>query len=318
MTTLLPALRPAQDLILAQEQQFNAVLSDEKINFAKEAQFALQHLSNNKFTADTAMKNQESFRNAIINVAAIGISLNPAQKHCYLVPRGGAICLDIGYLGLEHIAIESGSVLWVQCKLVHANDTYESRGIDKAPEHRYSAFGKRGDIIGCYCVAKVHDGSFLTEEMSIEEVNRIKARSQSAKGNISPWKTDEGEMIKKTVIKRAAKHWPKSARLNQAIEMLNTDNHEGIDFQSERMAQQKGPKAVNQATDEQITKIQEGLDLLGRPVDAFLQWFGGAVAKRHIEGINDLSEHDAGQAIAKINQLLDQQAAKAEQNKEVF
>lgn len=318
MTTLLPALRPAQDLILAQEQQFNAVLSDDKINFAKEAQFALQHLSNNSFVAQTAMKNQESFRNAIINVAAIGISLNPAQKHCYLVPRGGAICLDIGYLGLEHIAIESGSVLWVQCKLVHANDTYEARGIDKAPEHRYSAFGKRGDIIGAYCVAKVHDGSFLTEEMSIEEVNRIKARSQSAKGAISPWKTDEGEMIKKTVIKRAAKHWPKSARLDQAIHVLNTDNHEGINFEAERAAQQRGPRAVNQATDEQIKQIQEGLDFLGRPVGAFLQWFGGAVAKRHIEDINDLSEHDAGQAIAKINHLLDSQAAKAEKSGEVF
>jgi len=317
MSTLLPALVPAQQLMLAQEQNFNAVLSDDKINFAKEVQFALQHLGNNSYTAGVAMKNQESFRNAIINVAAIGISLNPASKLAYLVPRGGAVCLDIGYLGLEHIAIESGSVLWVQCKIVHANDTYESRGIDKAPEHRYSAFGKRGEIVGCYCVAKVHDGSFLTEEMSIDEIHKIRARSESFKKGNGPWKLDEGEMIKKTVIKRASKHWPKSARMSQAITMLDSQG-EGIDFHSERMMETRGPRAVNQATPEQIKQIEDGLSILARPVEAFLSWFGSSVAKRHIENIDTLTEHEAGQAIGKISQLLDAQAAKDNGPKEVF
>lgn len=317
MTTLLPALIPAQQLMLAQEQNFNAVLSDEKINFAKEVQFALQHLGNNSYTAGVAMKNQESFRNAIINVAAIGISLNPASKLAYLVPRGGAVCLDIGYLGLEHIAIESGSVLWVQCKIVHANDTYESCGIDKAPNHRYSAFGKRGEIVGAYCVAKAHDGSFLTEEMNIDEIYRIRARSESFKKGNGPWKLDEGEMIKKTVIKRASKHWPKSERMQQAVTMLDNQG-EGIDFHSERMMQTRGAKAVNSATEEQLAKIQDGLNLLGRPADAFIQWFGTAVAKRHIDDIQSLTEHEAEQAIGKINELMDRQAKSAEQKGEVF
>ena len=57
-TTLLPALVPAQQFLMAQEQQFQAVLSDDRINFAKECQFALQHLSNNDFTRQVAMKNQ--------------------------------------------------------------------------------------------------------------------------------------------------------------------------------------------------------------------------------------------------------------------
>lgn len=318
MTTLAPALVPAQNLMLAQEQQFNAVLSDEKINFQKEVTFALQHLGNNDYLRDTAMRNQESFRNAILNLATIGVSLNPALKQAYLVPRKGNVTLDIGYLGLEYLAIESGSVLWVQSKIVYGNDNYESMGIDKAPQHTYSPFGNRGDIVGAYCVAKIHDGSFLTEEMTIAEIYKIRERSESfKKGSMSPWKTDEGEMIKKTVIKRASKGWPKAERLQKAVQFIN-EGDEGIDFQSERAMQQRGPKAVNQATEEQIKQIQEGLEFLGRPVGAFLQWFGGAVAKRHIEDINDLSEHDAGQAIAKINQLLDAQAAKAEKSGEVF
>lgn len=306
-TTLLPALVPAQQFLMAQEQQFQAVLSDDRINFAKECQFALQHLSNNDFTRKTAMQNQESFRNAIINVAAIGISLNPAAKLAYLVPRKGTVCLDIGYLGLEHLAIESGSVLWVQTKLVHANDTYVNTGINTAPEHQYSAFGKRGDIVGCYCVAKVHDGSFLTEEMNIEEVYKIRGRSESFKGTMSPWKTDEGEMIKKTVIKRASKHWPKKARLDAAIDMLNRQG-EGIDFQRERAPMRE--KAINPATEEQVKAIREGLEFISRPEDAFLKYFSGSIAKRVIESIEELTEEEATKAISTIQGIMDRQAEK--------
>lgn len=313
-TTLLPALVPAQQFMMAQEEQFNAVLSDEKINFAKECQFALQHLSNNDFTRQVAMKNQESFRNAIINVAAIGISLNPAAKLAYLVPRKGTVCLDIGYLGLEHLAIESGSVLWVQTKIVYSNDIYVNTGIDTKPEHQYSAFGKRGDIVGCYCVAKVHDGSFLTEEMEISDIYRIRARSESfTKGNMSPWKTDEGEMIRKTVIKRAYKHWPKKPRLDAAIDMLNKQG-EGIDFQREQKPMRE--KAINPATDEQVATIRDGLNIINRPEDAFLKYFSGAIAKRVVQTIEELTEEEATKAISTIQQILDTQAAK--ENKEVF
>lgn len=318
MTTLLPALVPVQHFLVQQQSDFESVLTDYKINFSKEVQFALQVLSGNDYLAGIAQKNQESFRNAIINVAAIGISLNPASKLAYLVPRKGTVCLDISYQGLQHIAVESGSVLWIQSKIVHANDTYESQGIDKAPMHQYSAFGSRGDIVGAYCVAKVHDGSFLTEEMSIEDIHKIRARSESfKKGSSSPWSTDYTEMVRKTVIKRASKSWPKSERMGRAIHMLDSQG-EGIDFESERRAGEKGPRAVNDATDAQIAEINQGLDLLGRPVAAFLQWFGSSVAKRHIERVEDMSEHDAGQAIAKINQLLDAQAAKQESQGGVF
>lgn len=314
-TTILPALVPAQQFLMAQEQQFQAVLSDDRINFAKECQFALQHLSNNDFTRQVAMKNQESFRNAIINVAAIGISLNPAAKLAYLVPRKGTVCLDIGYLGLEHLAIESGSVLWVQTKLVHSNDTYVNTGINTAPEHHYSAFGKRGDIVGCYCVAKVHDGSFLTEEMSIEEIHRIRSRSESfTKGNMSPWKTDEGEMIRKTVIKRASKSWPKKARLDAAIDMLNQQG-EGIDFSRERAPVRE--KAINPATEEQVNAIREGLEFISRPEDAFLKYFSGSIAKRVIESIEELTEEEAIKAISTIQSIADK-VAEQHANKEVF
>lgn len=312
-TTLLPALIPAQQFLMAQEEQFNAVLSDDKISFARETQFALQCLQANSFTLKAAMNNQESFRNAIINVASMGVSLNPAAKEAYLVPRGSAICLDISYIGLQTIAQQSGAVLWSKAKLVHANDNYVNTGIDTPPEHTYSAFGKRGDMVGAYCVAKLADGSFMTEEMTADDINRIKGRSQSAKGTSSPWSTDFGEMAKKTVIKRAAKSWPRTTRLDSAIDMLNKQG-EGIDFQREQKPMRE--KAINPATDEQVKTIREGLEILGKAEAAFLKYFSGSIAKRVVESIESLTEEEATKAISTIQQILDAQAAK--ENKEVF
>lgn len=211
--------------ISEQEGLFVPALSDESISWEKEKQFAIQAFQGNKFLTDTATKNQSSLQNAIINVASIGISLNPANKHAYLVPRDGKVCLDISYMGLLHLAMTSGSILWGQCKLVHANDSYTNEGLDKSPRHSYSPFGDRGVVIGAYCTVKTAGGDYLTDEMSIAEINLIKDSSKAKNG---PWKTHFNEMARKTVVKRASKYWPTVDRLDSAIHHLNTDSGEGL------------------------------------------------------------------------------------------
>jgi recombinational DNA repair protein RecT len=65
--------------------------------------------------------------------------------------------------------------------------------------------------------------------MQIDDIYDIRNRSSAWKsGRSCPWKTDEGEMIKKTVIKRAYKLWPKTDRLDGAVHFLNTENGEGL------------------------------------------------------------------------------------------
>lgn len=198
------------------------------VSIQAEMNYAIQLLTANQYAAGVAVKNPVSVQNALRNASAIGISLNPANKHAYLVPRSGAICLDISYMGLMHLAQSTGSIEWGQAKLVYAADTYVNQGIDKAPLHQYPAFGQRGSIIGVYCVVKTASGDYLTEEMSIDQVHAVRSRSESFKKNSGPWVTDYEEMIRKTVVKRANKYWPKSDRLNQAIDYLNTDGGEGI------------------------------------------------------------------------------------------
>jgi phage RecT family recombinase len=186
-----------------------------------------------------ATENRQSVINAVTNVAAIGISLNPAKRQAYLVPRDGRICLDISYMGLLDLAIQSGSIMWGQAELVYEADRFELNGFDAPPTHNRNPFSKeRGAIVGVYVVVKTRDADYLTTCMSIDEVYDIRDRSSAWKAwtdkkKKCPWVTDEGEMIKKTVIKRAYKLWPKTDRLDQAVHFLNTEGGEGLDLQQE-------------------------------------------------------------------------------------
>lgn len=211
---------------------FSRVLVDRSISFERESGFAIQILQNNDFAMKVAMGAKPSLLAAITNIAAIGISLNPARKQAYLVPRGGKICLDISYVGLLDIAIASGSILWGQAELVRENDAFRKVGMDKQPIHEFEPFDKkRGEIVGVYVVVKLHNGDYLTTTMDIEEVHSIRDRSESWKRNGGgPWKTDEGEMIKKTVIRRAYKLWPKTERLDSAMDQLSANGERLVDI----------------------------------------------------------------------------------------
>lgn len=220
--------------IYASRDAFESVLADRNINFDREAEFAIQVLSQNDYAIKIAQSNRQSVINAVTNIAAIGISLNPAKKQAYLVPRDGKICLDLSYMGLLDLATATGSIKWAKAAVVHANDGFTLNGFDKPPEHRFDPFSKdRGEAVGVYVVVKTADGDYLTEAMSADEVNAIRDRSSAWRAWIEkkrscPWVTDWSEMAKKTVIKRAYKLWPKTDRLDEAIHHLNTDGEEGL------------------------------------------------------------------------------------------
>jgi len=212
------------------KEKFLAVQSDNSLNFESEAGFACQSLLANEYALKIALSKKDSLIRSIQNLGAIGISLNPAKKQAYLVPRNGQICLDISYMGLMDLATATGAVLWVQADVVREKDNFELNGLGKEPIHKHNPFAKdRGEIVGAYVTAKTKDGDYLTDCMSIDEILSIKARSQAVKaGKQTPWDTDPVEMYKKTVVKRAYKYWPRNDRLESAIHYLNNDGGEGI------------------------------------------------------------------------------------------
>lgn len=232
------AIQTISNYVYGAEAGFNSVLVDRSINFEREAGFAIQILTASDYVSKLAAGDRQSVVNAVTNIAAIGISLNPAKKQAYLVPRKGKICLDISYMGLIDLAIQSGSVMWAQADLVFSADAFTLNGFDRPPTHSFNPFSKdRGEMVGAYVVVKTHIGDYLTTCMSREEIDAIKNRSESVKaGKQSPWDTDYGEMAKKTVVKRAYKYWPKSDRLDTAIHHLNTDGGEGLAASNDKPA----------------------------------------------------------------------------------
>lgn len=218
------------ELILSTEPQFKwlDMANGSLLDFRQECLFARQQVIKNNLTTETASSNPTSLKAAILNVAAIGISLNPALAHAYLVPRSGAICLDISYRGLVKLATDCGAIQWAKTELVYKNDTFTWKGINEAPEHAADPFSERGDVVGGYCLAKLPDGSVMIETMTRAEMDKIQATSKAANG---PWKSWPDEMRKKSVTKRASKSWPQTGsrqRVDTAISVLN--EHEGGSF----------------------------------------------------------------------------------------
>lgn len=280
-----------QDDIFECEQRFNAVNAF-KLNFKREASFALQLLGNNSFLLGIASENQASLQNAIANLAAIGISLNPATKEAYLVPRNRAVCLDISAIGLIKLATDSGSIEWAQSKLFHKNDKFTDNGVGKEPTHTFEAFGDRGPIMGVYAVAKTKGGDYLTETMSIKDCHDIRDRSEAwksfkaGKAKSCPWATDEGEMMKKTVIKKASKYWPKSERLDTAVQVLN--EHEGIDFNS-KAPHMDAPTNTEAPNEKTFANIRNLLNAKGRSEEQLLTYLAvqnGGEVKTKLEDLS--------------------------------
>ncbi len=228
--------------IYALRDTFQSRLTNNNLNFEVEAGFAVQQLESNDYLLSTAMNNRQSVINAVTNVAAIGISLNPARKQAYLVPRDKKVCLDISYIGLVDLATQSGSIIWAKAELVYEADNFMMGEPGTLPKHQFNPFNKdRGAVVGAYVVVKTASGEYLCEAMSIDEINAIRDRSSAwkaykSKGVTCPWSTDPGEMCKKTVIKRASKLWPKNDRLSNAIQHLNVDLEEGIEFSNQNRA----------------------------------------------------------------------------------
>lgn len=288
-------------LIDDQASQFKAVhCGVNGIEFEREKEFALQILGGSDYLGKVAMNNPDSLRNAVTNIAAIGISLNPASKQAYLVPRKGGVCLDISYMGIMHIAQQSGAIRWGQAKIVRENDEFELQEVGKAPIHKYKPFDKkRGDVIGVYCVVKTDTEDFLVETMSIDEVFDIRDRSEAYKAykkdksKLCPWVTDELEMVRKTVTKRASKYWPHRERLAKAIHYLNTDGGEGLALV------QNEPKNVTPATTDQQIAITDRLREMKKSFSDLGPFFL-AKYKQSVETVADLTEEQAIAVLAFI------------------
>lgn len=224
------------------KDQFKAIksrfieLADPK-TFEVEVSFALQHIARNK---ELEKCNTESKLEAVLNVAQIGLSLNPVYKLTYLVPRsihmGGnkwekRACLEPSYQGLCKLITDSGSAKSITAYPVFEGDEFDiSQGTNPYVEHKRKFKSKT--VICFYMVAVLSDGSNIVEVMDLEEIHEIRERSESYKAfksnKISSciWVSDFNEMARKTVIRRGIKYLPKTEMWDKIANAINLDEQD--------------------------------------------------------------------------------------------
>lgn len=217
-----------KQLVFTAQKQFEAS-NEYKMNFNREAGFAIQILTQNEFLANC---DQDSIRSAVVNVSLTGLTLNPALKYAYLVPRGGRCILDISYIGMIKVLTDAGAVKNVDAGVIYSNDKFDFRkGTDPYFKH-VPALSNKGEKVGAYAIAFLRDGGFQFEVMGRDEIEKVRATSESYKNEktrkYSPWENWEDEMWKKTVLKRLFKLLPKTNFSDQLIAAISNEHENEI------------------------------------------------------------------------------------------
>jgi len=232
------------EIVLVTRNTFNSIeramqdagFAPEKVK--QEVSFAIQLINK---SSQLQKCSKDSMLQAVLNISNIGLSLNPAAKEAYLIPRWNGVSksmeasLEPGYVGLVKLLTDAGSVTSVLAQAVHDKDEFQ---IDLADNHnpvihKPNYREKRGDVIGVYALATLPDGARQVEYMTLEEVLEIRERSETYRafkeGKIKSctWESDFKEMARKTVIKRIYKYLPRTERMEKVDQAIQLDN---VDF----------------------------------------------------------------------------------------
>lgn len=209
------------------------------------------HISAEKFvrTAQTAIaltrnidkvKNPQSLLASCTKAAADGLILDGREAALVIDANGEAQYRPM-MRGLLKLAYNSGEIRSLVVETVRENDLFDYQPTRSGEPiiHKIDLRSKRGEVYAVYAQATLKDGGILHEVMTVEEVNRIRDRSDAYRafkaGRIksTPWHTDWSEMARKTVFRRLSKYLPSSTdrsdRLHQAAERIDDDYAFAID-----------------------------------------------------------------------------------------
>ncbi len=283
----------------------------DKDTFQRECSFALQLFSANAYLDKATTKSKLQ---AVLNIANTGLSLNPVLGFGYLVPRKNYKTNEIechfmpGYQGLVKLLTDTGSVTTIYSQLVFKDDTFKvTLGTQPGIEHEPQFKSK--DIEKVYAVAVLPDGTKQIELMTIADCHDIREMSESYKAfkkestKNCVWVSHEGEMCRKSVIKRLYKYLPKSDKsenLTKAIELDNSEydlpaSFELIDYASSLIAN----STYDDETKHRFDKELRG-EISTSGVNAMI-----VELKRNQQGIDEhshLSQGEIGTHIDEISQ----------------
>ena len=158
--------------------------------------------------------NRQTLFTSAVKAAQDG--LLPDGREGALVPYKGEVQWLPMVAGIRKKVRNSGEIATWDVQAVYEKDQFDFELGDNPFIRHKPALMARGKIVAVYSIATLKTGEKTRDVMSIEDVEKIRAKSRSAKG---PWNdpTFYPEMAKKTVAKRHSKVLPMSTDLDDLM-----------------------------------------------------------------------------------------------------
>ena len=231
----LALLEPRKDEV---RELLGTALDDEKQRFIALAIRAVQDPKFDKCTPESKI-------GCIIQAAACKLELGTVPQLAFLVPYSGELTFQPSYIGQIKLAIDASIATDIYADLVYEHDeiTVES-GTDRRLIHKPKIFGERGKLIGAYAVAKLPDGGNTFEILEMKDIEAIKAaalriaeRGGQSKGLSPAWRFFEGEMVKKSAIRRLVKRLQGKGSPEAMDRLRKGIERDDLDFEAMRGAE---------------------------------------------------------------------------------
>lgn len=168
----------------------------------------------------------ETIKNAITNIAVVGLTLNPIKKHATILPRWNnkkniyEAQLFVQFQGLMWLAGQAG-VTDIVSEVVYTADRFSISRTSEGDKYEHIiAFGAPRDevsnkFMGGYIAARMPGSKLMKAEwVPAEDVYKAREKSDSYIDNktkkpskYSPWVWMPDEMYKKFFVKRGSKRW---------------------------------------------------------------------------------------------------------------
>lgn len=219
----------------------------------KEAAYAVQIMERSEKLQAVQGK---SLYDAMINIASTGLTLNPALKLAYLVPRrerGQWIaCLQPSYMGMIKLCTDPGGVLSISAGILYEGDDYEvepasmsltiTRALALQPRSKLSTAEKKlleardkdfwNQIVFAYSRAQLHNGAVEYDFIDRERLMKIMKLYVKTRQEDAWQKQHPDEWVKKTCIAHHTKTLPKSDRAALAVELYHRASG-GVDLDND-------------------------------------------------------------------------------------
>lgn len=204
----------------------------------------------------------QSVLGAMMAAAGLGLEPNTPTQQAFLIPykkrvKQGDRWVDayecqfqIGYRGFITLAYRSPNVLSIQAEAIHQNDVFEHMQGSKEFLTFKKTMVDRGPMIGAFCLIKLRDGAEVAVTLPLEELHKIRAKSETynalvkavgtaenekdrikaeGKLNDTPWVMWEDSMAAKSAIKQLVSK-RLSLNSNDPIQIANNLDERAIDL----------------------------------------------------------------------------------------